>query len=169
MRYALAAVAVLLGSIATAVSAESCLDEITKMAREHNLALAGPSTGQRGDVTPPMAGDSPPVTMDSRGAASDTMVATGGVITPPNVGGAGIVIQPPRGTGSAMSTMPQIPPQTGSGSSSPPNTAPDALAAADRAKVEASLSAARAAAAQGRSDQCFQHLREAQAVLKNGG
>jgi hypothetical protein len=163
MRYAFALVAFLLVPAATSASATSCCEEIDQMAERYGLAQGERSAGERGDIAPPAP-------MESRGAASgDETVARGGVITPPDTGGGHIVMRPPRGTGSAMQTMPQMPPQSSSGSTSQSSTGPQRLAAADRKRIETLLSAARTAEAQGRSDQCFRHLHEARKVARGHG
>jgi hypothetical protein len=160
----------LLGTTDAALAA-SCLDEITRLADRYELKTAQLSTGTRGGDAAGTGGSSTPPTQESCGlGASDTLAQSGGVVAPPPTMGRGMAVEPPR-TGSAMPTLPSVRPQAGSGSTASPPAEVGAhanrqhLAAATRTQAEALLDAARAAEAEGKSDECFKRLDDAQSLV----
>jgi hypothetical protein len=163
-----------LGTTDAAVAA-SCLDEVARLADRYELKTAQLPTGTRGGDAAGMSGSSTPPTQESRGlGASDTLAPSGGVVAPPPTTDRSMAVEPPR-TGSAMPTLPSVPPQAGSGSTASPAAEMGAqgnrqhLTAATRTQAEALLDAARAAEAEGKSHECFKRLEDAQALVSGGG
>jgi hypothetical protein len=161
-------------STADAAVAASCLDEVARLADRYELKTAQPSTGTRGGDAAGMSGSSTPPTQESRGlGASDTLAPSGGVVAPPPTTDRGMAVEPPR-TASPTPTLRSVPPQAGSGSPASRSEEMDAhanrqhLTAATRVQAEALLDAARAADAEGKSEECFKRVEDAQALLAGG-
>ena len=98
-------------------------------------------------------------------STTDKMAETGGVIRPPDTGAA--VVMTPPATSDKMPTAPRIEPSTPAGPASA--SKPIEVDAARRAQAEAMLFAARNAAQEGKQDQCFERLEQAQRIVKGGG
>ena len=149
-----AALALAVGSAGSAV-AQGCGAEIDRLAQQYNLSTEAPRAGTS---EMPAAPGSPPAGT-SEPATSDRLARSGGVITPPDIG-APMAIRPPHDNPDRMATAPPVvpsPPTSRSGDSG-------GLGAADRARMESLLQAARAAERQGKEAQCLERLREAEAV-----
>ena len=147
---ALSVVALLAG--AAEAAAQSCGRETERLARQYDLSTETPRSGAtEAPASPPAA--------SSGATATERRAQSGGVISPPDVA-TPTAIQPRR------SDPDRAPPASDAAPSAPVAAAPDAgkLAAADRARMESLLQAAQSAERQGREEQCFEHLRAAEAV-----
>ena len=108
--------------------------------------------------------------MPQRGASSESLAQSGGVIQPPDVGSAR-VLEPPKGTADGMNTAPAMPQQDGAPQGTVPNdgTAKPAIGAAERAQLETLLLGARNAGRQGDTAQCEERLDEARELARESG
>ena len=157
-------------------AATGCADDVAQTASRYDLKIAQTDTGTRGGEAPAAnSGTSAPSTQESRGlGASDTLAPSGGVVAPPATADRGMAIEPPQTGPSATPTLPSVPPQSAqgggtAGAAPPPQADAQQLSAATRSQAEALLQAARAADAQGKSEECFLRLREAQALITGKG
>ena len=88
-----AATMMLLG--ATAARAQSCSDEIARLAQQYNLASGGVRTGATDEADSRPA---PPATAESRGlTGTQSLAQSPGVVTPPDTG-APVAPVPPSGS-----------------------------------------------------------------------
>jgi hypothetical protein len=135
----------------------NCLTEVDR--------LAG-SLGITGEV-------SPQATVPQRGASSESLAQSGGVIQPPPVG-SGRVLQPPS-EADGMKTAPAMPQQDGvpkggvPGDNAQRGTGKPAIGAAERAQIETLLLGARNAGRQGNTAQCEERLKEARDLARESG
>jgi hypothetical protein len=149
---------------ANVAAAAGCVDEAQRLAARYKLTFLAP-------MTSPQSGAAP-ATADARGtlAAPDTKTEPGATAPPaagsPTVGSPTVGLPGAATSGSALDGAP-APAQTGSGSSTPA-AEPPPLKPTQRARMEELLSQARAAELDGRSDDCFRHLREAQSIASSG-
>jgi hypothetical protein len=137
----------------------NCLAEVDR--------LAG-SLGITGEV-------SPQATVPQRGANSESLAQSGGVIQPPEVG-SGRVLEPPSGTADRMNTAPAMPQQDGAPKGGAPGsggaqggTGQPTIGAAERAQIETLLLGARNAGRQGDTAQCEERLEEARDLARESG
>lgn len=145
---------VLIAGTATA-AAQSCTNEIDRLAQHYNLSTDEPRAGS---TEMPAAPTNPSDT--TRGTiTTERLAQSGGVIAPPDTG-TSMEIQPPRSDPDHMPTAPHVAPNP------PSNGGAEAgdLTAADRVRMESLLQAARAAERQGKDEQCLERLGEALAV-----
>ena len=143
-------------TVITAANAQenNCLAEVDRLAN---------SLGMKGEA-------SPQATVPQRGASSESLAQSGGVIQPPNVSG-GRVLEPPQGNADGMNTAPAMPQQDGAPQGTVPNggTKQPALGAAERAQLETLLLGARNAGRQGDTAQCQKRLEEARDLARESG
>lgn len=136
----------LLGASAQSSAAESCLDQVRKLAERHRLSDDPPTVSPNGGPKP----------------TPEQLGRSGGVIEPPPVQDKS-VIAPPPGTGSRMPTVPDVAqPST----PAPKPETPNAIAAADRTTLQALLVAARAQAERGMERECLDRLDEARRIAQ---
>ena len=149
-------------ALSGAAAAATCEETVAVFARDNGLNITMPE--RRGEQA---AGPTTtPATAESRGlTATDKLAETGGVIKPPETGSA-MVMTPPA-TSDRMQTAPGIQPNTPAGSS--PSAKPAEMDAAKRAQAEAMLFAARNAAQEGKQEQCFERLQQAQRLVGRSG
>lgn len=161
-RWVIAALAALPISLlfASAAAAESCKDQVERLARQYGLATTPPEARLReGDpVTPP----SSPMTAESRGfGATDRVRRPGGVIEPPDTGAARVIPPPP--TGDRMETAPDIEAEAEAGQSAGESAQLDA---ADRIRLESLIMAGRQAGERGQEQMCLDRLEQAREILE---
>ena len=139
---------------AAPAAAQTCGEEVARLAQQYNLSTDLPSAGSS---TMPATPESP-----SAATRTERLAQSGGVLSPPDVG-APMAIQPPAADRTPMPTAPPVTP-------SPPAAGADAggLTAAQRSQMESLLQAARAAARQGKDEQCAERLRDASAIPGRG-
>ncbi|WP_431857237.1 hypothetical protein [Azospirillum sp.] len=153
-----------------ALAQQTCRAMVDRFAAAENLTATTPPT-----AAPPALGDTRPGTAgtsDGSGppgpSMSDKLGQSGGVLKPPAIGDQAVIDPPQTGN---MPTAPRVAPApgTGSGSSaeSPTGASPDR--AAQRAQMEALVTAARAAAERGDERQCMDSLSKAQALTEGRG
>jgi hypothetical protein len=137
------AAAALLAPAVQAEAADSCLDQVREMASQHGT----PSK-------PPTA------TPDGKGnrVTTEDLARSGGVIKPPAMDDRS-VIKPPSTGADRMPTLPDVAPKA-------EKQAPDAPAAADRSKLQAALTAARAQAERGDEKGCQEALAQAKELVE---
>lgn len=153
----------LIGSVAltTAAAAVTCEETVARFAQENGLTAAMPERPPEHAAGPVTV----PATVESRGViGTDRLADSGGVIKPPDTGAANIITPPP--TPDPMPTAPKMEPAPPSASGA--RKAPE-IGAATRAQVEAMLFAAKAAAQEGKQEQCFERLQQAEKLLQPGG
>ena len=144
-------------ALATTAVAATCEETVASYAREQGLSVAMPSRPAEQASGPATT----PATAESRGLiATDKLAATGGVIAPPATGAAAVITPPP--TGDRMATAPSVQPNTQAG---PAPARPVEMDAAKRAQAEAMLFAARNAAQEGKQEQCYERLQQAQRLI----
>lgn len=157
MRVAVLALLALLCS-STAASAETCVEAVDRFAAAHDLSATPPQ------AVPEHGGSGPtadrPATLESRGVTG-ALGESGGVIRPPDTD-TGMAVRPPAEKQSRMPTAPDV-----QGEQSP-GAGQSGADAVRRERVESMLTAARAAAERGDSEQCYQRLREAQDIWRAG-
>lgn len=138
-------VAALLASVPA--TAQSCLEQLERFAASENIPPA----------LPPVA-DGRSDDMGGAAIGPDALNRSGGVIRPPPVADPS-VIEPPNEGRSAMPTMPEVVPEAGRSDAAP--TGDTHGQAARRAQIEAAVTAARAAAADGDEQRCLGSLSSA--------
>jgi len=134
----------------SAVSAGTCLDQVTQFAQAHKLNVDLPDVAEGGPAAGPGAGD---------------LGKSGGVIEPPQVNDPA-VIEPRGDVRYGMPTVPDLP------SDAPPeitNGTSKQLGARDLAVLESMLVAARAEAQRGNEADCFKRLQMAKKFLGDKG
>ena len=139
------------GSAATG-AAQSCGDEVSRLAQQYNLSTDLPQSGSSEMPSAPATPESP-----SAATRTERLAQSGGELSPPDVG-APMAIQPPAKDSAPMATAPPLTP------SSPGSADAGGLTAAQRSQMESLLQGARAAARQGKDEQCLERLREAAAI-----
>lgn len=141
----------------TVAHAQSCREQVDRLVQQYGLNADDTHAGSSGAPAAPAA---PPATTESQGlATTDKLARSGGVVTPPDIG-TPMAMQPPK-SGDSMPTAPPVEPapsaQAGAKDSG-------GLTAADRARMESLLLAARDAERQGKDEECLERLRQAEAV-----
>jgi hypothetical protein len=137
-----------------AASAQSCGEEIDRLAQQYAINTDGARTSETGlPATPP----APPATTESRGVTgTERLGSSSGVTSPPDVREP-MAVPPPRS--SEGSKAPQAaPPPSGTRRGGD-------LTPAERTQIETQLAAARTALREGRMGDCLDHLREAEAAV----
>ncbi len=143
----------LVALMASAASAQSCIDTVRALGEWHGIAT-----------------DPPTLSADRNAPGSEAGVSTrelgrsGGVIEPPLVHDKA-VIAPPPGTDAAMPTLPKItpsPPSPAGGSETPKEQA------VDRMTLQALLVAARAEAERGNEQGCLEGLAKVKRLDQHG-
>lgn len=126
-----------LGVSATPASAETCLEQVRRLARDHNLSIDPPN----------IASKQAPGSLSSRDLGQ-----SGGLIEPPPTPDTS-VIEPPGGVRYPMPTVPDITPGK-------------PLSPSDLAILESILIAARAEAERGQETDCFERLGKARQFIQ---
>lgn len=139
-------------------AAQTCRDQVDRLAVVLDL-----------EPTPPMAGSTVPGTPTGDGASggsvsSEQLARSGGVVAPPSTGDGGVIAPPPE-AGAAMPTAPAVRPAPGN------NAADDTgmTDAARRAQIASLVMAARAAADEGDEARCLSTLQQVRALTPRGG
>ena len=146
---------------ATAAGAATCGQAVERFAQDNRLTVAMPERPAERGAGPLTT----PATTESRGMnPSDRLADSGGVIKPPDVASPAVITPPP--TPDPMPTAPKIEPKSPPAASA--GNAPR-IDAATRAQVEAMLFAAKAASQDGKEEQCFERLQQAEKLLQPGG
>ena len=130
------------GMSATPVSAETCMEEVQRLADVYGLVVDPP------DI--PSAQSQDPLT-------SQDLAESGGLIEPPPTGDR-LVIEPPDSATPRMPTVPDITP----GSPPADKVGANALTPTDVAILQSMLIAARGEAERGQEADCFERLQKAQ-------
>lgn len=143
-----------------AMAATTCMDEVNRLEAELGVSTALPQAQLREGrpILPSKPETLAPETLND--TLSDTLAESGGVIKPPETGGA-MVVEPPR-AGDSMPTMPDV---------KSPGAPPGSLAerATGDARIRSLLTAARTEAQRGDTGQCMERLREAQTLVGAAG
>ncbi len=147
---------------ATAVAAADCTEAVDRFAQDAGLTAAMPERPGEHSAGPTTA----PATSEARGgiAPTDRLAESGGVIRPPDTGAPAAITPPP--TPDSMPTAPQIRPGTPGGGAAARSSEVDA---ATQAQAEAMLFAAKAAAEEGKEEQCFERLQQAKKLVGGEG
>jgi len=154
---ACAAAAVLLAS--APASAQTCREQVDRLAAALDLETVPPTAGSTGSGAP--AGDG----SSGGSVTSDRLARSGGVVAPPPTGDGG-VIAPPPDAGAAMPTAPAVRPAPGAGIPDGGVGAASPMAdAAQQAQVSALVMAARAAADEGDEARCLSTLDKVRALI----
>ena len=133
----MAGLAALVLNVETA-AADSCLDQVRDMASQHGTSSKPPTAAPDG----------------KGGATTQDLARSGGVIAPPPMDDKSVIKPPSTGT-DRMPTVPDIAPQAQQRQDSP---------AADRTKLQAALTAARAQAERGDEKGCQEALARARTL-----
>lgn len=149
-----AGAAVLLTGLPLATNAQTCGEEVDRLASELNVSPDLPSSSQDSSQAQGGAerGDAPTM--------SDRLAQSGGVIQPPETGRT-VTIQPPPGASPSMPTAPAVPPHSAEG----PTQGNTETQAAETAQIESLLTAARQAAEEGDERRCQERLAEARDLM----
>jgi hypothetical protein len=142
--FALALAAVLLGPAGQAGAAGSCLNQVRDLASQHGTP-SKPPTATPGDKD-----------KGGGGVTTQDLARSGGVIAPPPMDDRS-VIKPPSTGNDRMPTVPDVAPQAQKQQDTP---------AADRTKLQAALTAARAQAERGDEQGCQEALARARTLAE---
>ncbi len=140
-------------------AAQTCRDQVDRLAAALDL-----------EPTPPTAGSTAPGAPTGDGASggsvsSERLARSGGVVAPPSTGDGGVIAPPPE-AGAAMPTAPAVRPVPGTGASADDTGMTDA---ARRAQIASLVMAARAAADEGDEARCLSTLQQVRTLTPGGG